>query len=94
MLEGMSHAVEVRVVGEVQGVAFRVFAAREAVRLELVGWVRNELDGSVLGHFEGLPDAVQSMVDWCREGSPSAEVHRLQVRDVQPIGASKFSVEY
>lgn len=90
----MTRVIEVRVSGEVQGVSFRGYAAREAVRLELVGWVRNEPGGSVLGHFEGPADDVQEMLDWCREGSPSADVHQLEVRDVQLLDASQFTVEY
>lgn len=90
----MSRAVEVSVSGEVQGVSFRGYAAKEAVRLELVGWVRNERDGSVRAHFEGPPDDVEKMLEWCREGSPAAEVRTVDVRDVQPIGAADFSVEY
>jgi acylphosphatase len=90
----MSRAVEVSVSGEVQGVSFRGYAAKEAVRLELVGWVRNESDGTVTAHFEGPSDDVEKMLDWCREGSPSADVRRVEVRDVEPIGASEFSVEY
>jgi acylphosphatase len=90
----MSRAVEVRVSGEVQGVSFRGYAAQEAVRLELVGWVQNEPDGAVLGHFEGPADAVESMLVWCREGSPSADVHRLEVREVRPSRSSQFCVRY
>ena len=90
----MTRAIEVRVSGEVQGVSFRGYAAREAVRLELVGWVRNEPDGAVLGHFEGPGDHVQEMLEWCRDGSPSAAVHLLEVRDVEPLGGSGFTVEY
>ncbi|MEP7089910.1 MAG: acylphosphatase [Nocardioidaceae bacterium] len=88
----MMRAVEVKVSGEVQGVSFRGHAAQEAVRLELVGWVRNELDGTVLAHLEGPDDAVATMLDWCREGSPWADVRRVEVHDVQPIGASDFRV--
>jgi acylphosphatase len=94
MLDVMTRAVEVRVSGEVQGVSFRGYAARKAVEFELVGWVRNEPDGSVLGHFEGPAAAVDSMVAWCREGSPSADVDGVDVRDVPATGASEFSVEY
>ncbi len=94
MLGAMTRAVEVRVSGEVQGVSFRGYAAQEAVRLELVGWVRNEPDGSVHAHFQGPPDDVETMLAWCREGSPSADVRQIEVRDVEPIGASEFSVEY
>ena len=90
----MARAVEVKVMGEVQGVSFRGYAAREAVRLELVGWVRNEPDGSVLGHFEGPDDDVAEMLDWCREGAPEADVRRLEIHDVDPIETSEFSVRY
>ena len=80
--------------GDVQGVSFRWYAARMAGELELVGWVRNEPDGTVLGHFEGPGEAVDAMVAWCREGSPSAHVDRVDVRDVPPNGSSEFSVAY
>ena len=92
--EGMARAVEVEVSGEVQGVSFRGYAAREAVRLELVGWVRNEPDGSVLANYEGEDYAVEEMLKWCREGSPSADVHHVEVRDVESTNASSFEVRY
>jgi acylphosphatase len=94
MLGTMARAVEVEVSGEVQGVSFRGYAAREAVRLELVGWVRNEPDGSVTAHYEGDDQAVEEMLTWCREGSPSADVHHLEVRDVEPTHDSSFEVRY
>jgi acylphosphatase len=90
----MTRAVQVEVSGEVQGVSFRAYAAREAVRLELVGWVRNEPDGSVLAHYEGEDDAVEEMLTWCREGSPSATVHHVEVRDVEPTRHGSFEVRY
>ncbi|TIC79248.1 acylphosphatase [Nocardioides sp. GY 10113] len=90
----MTRAVEVRVTGEVQGVSFRAYAAREALRLGLVGWVRNEYDGSVLAHLEGPADAVERMLVWCRHGSPAARVHGIDVRDVAATGASDFRVAY
>jgi len=94
MLGIMARAIEVRVSGDVQGVSFRAYAAQEAVRLDLVGWIRNEPDGSVLGHFEGSPGALEQMLTWCRGGSPSAQVGRLDVRDVPLSGASEFRVDY
>lgn len=90
----MTRAVEVKVSGEVQGVSFRAYAAREAIRLELVGWVHNEPDGSVLARYEGDDGPVEEMLAWCREGSPSAAVHRVEVREVEPIGDSSFEVRY
>ena len=90
----MTRAVEVEVSGEVQGVSFRAYAAQQAVRLELVGWIRNEPDGSVLAHYEGDDEAVEEMVKWCRAGSPSADVHRVEVRDVESTNDSSFEVRY
>lgn len=90
----MTRAVEVRITGEVQGVSFRAYAAREAVRLELAGWVRNEPDDSVAGHFEGPDEAVEQMLAWCRRGSPAADVEAVEVREVEPRGAASFEVDY
>ena len=51
-----------RVKGQVQGVNYRVMARREALRLGLSGWARNEPDGSVLLDVEGEPAAVQTFL--------------------------------
>ena len=45
--------VTFRVHGQVQGVGFRRFAAREAQALGLAGWVANASDGTVCGEAEG-----------------------------------------
>lgn len=90
----MTRAVEVKVSGEVQGVSFRAYAAQEAARLGLVGWIRNEPDGTVLGHLQGAPDAVEQMLDWCRDGSPAARVSGLDVRDVPLTDTSEFRVTH
>jgi acylphosphatase len=90
----VTRAVEVRVTGRVQGVSFRWYAASEARRLGLAGWVRNEPDGSVAAHLEGQADAVEEMVDWCRHGPPAARVHDVDVRDVAATGATSFEIAH
>ncbi len=85
-------AVSVRVSGNVQRVFFRDNCRKEADRLGVVGWVRNESDGSVGGHFEGPTDAVDALVDWCREGSPQSDVAGVEVRDANPEGLTSFEV--
>ena len=90
----MTRAVHVRVTGRVQGVSFRAYAAHEAVRLELVGWVRNEPDGAVAAHLEGPDDAVEEMLAWCRQGSPAARVADVRVTEVEPTGVTSFEVAY
>ncbi len=85
-------AVRVSVRGVVQGVAFRHHAREEALRLGVVGWVRNEVDGTVTAHLEGGPDAVEAMVAWCQAGPPSASVEGVDQRKAEPHGASSFEV--
>ena len=74
-------AVDVKVSGVVQGVYYRASARREGALRGLRGWVRNESDGSVGLHLQGAPEAVDSMLDWCRVGPPAARVSRLTVAD-------------
>jgi acylphosphatase len=88
----MRSAVDVTVTGRVQGVAFRAYAEREAARLGVAGWVRNEPDGSVAGHFEGEDHAVDALVGWCREGPRLADVERVDVRPSDDQGLRSFGV--
>jgi acylphosphatase len=89
----MTQAVEVTVTGHVQGVFFRAETQREAGRLGVAGWVRNEPDGSVAAHFEGEPAAVDAMVAWCRQGPSRARVERVDVREAEPTGARDFDAD-
>jgi protein-L-isoaspartate(D-aspartate) O-methyltransferase len=74
-------SVDVRVSGVVQGVYYRASARREGALRGLRGWVSNQSDGSVALHLEGSDEAVDAMLDWCREGPPAARVSRLTVSD-------------
>ena len=86
----MATAVDVRVTGRVQGVFFRASCAEQARRLGVGGWVANEPDGSVRGYFVGEPDAVRSLVDWCRTGPPAARVEAVEVTDAEVREAPGF----
>ncbi|MFL6205890.1 MAG: acylphosphatase [Acidimicrobiales bacterium] len=79
-----------RVRGRVQGVFFRASAEREAARLGVAGFARNERDGSVTVELEGSPAAVAAMETWCRTGPPRAEVTSVEVEDVAVLGTRSF----
>jgi acylphosphatase len=78
--------------GDVQGVAFRDATQRQASTRSVVGWVANRSDGSVEAVFEGDPDSVQSMVDFCKGGPRAADVKDVDVSDEEPEGLSGFEV--
>jgi acylphosphatase len=88
----MTKSLEVGVHGRVQGVSFRYYTEREAARLGVAGWVRNEPDGSVAAHFEGAAADVDALVEWCRAGPPYARVERVETRECTATGAASFEV--
>ncbi len=71
--------LEARIYGHVQGVFFRDTTRREAQRLQLVGWVRNEADGSVKVVVEGAPDALEELRKFLYRGPSGAHVARVEV---------------
>ena len=78
--------------GRVQGVYFRA-TTRDAAEEEGVdGWVRNLQDGRVEAAFEGSEDAVESMVEFCHEGSPMAEVKDVELEYEAPEGEDGFRI--
>ncbi len=85
-------AIQARVSGRVQGVAFRWYAQEQARRLGVVGWVRNEPDGSVLLHAEGEDEAVDALVRWCHDGPGMARVSSVAVREAATSGARSFDI--
>ena len=90
----MSDIVRRRVVvhGRVQGVFFRDTTRREASRRGVAGWVANRPDGAVEAVFEGSPDAVATMVEFCESGPRGAYVDRVEAATEEPEGLSGFSV--
>ncbi len=71
---------------------FRDGCAGEARAAGVDGWVRNLPDGRVEAAFEGEPDAVARVVQWCHEGPVRARVSRVEVRDELPIDERGFTV--
>lgn len=84
----------VLVSGRVQGVYYRDSCRREAQRLGVRGWVRNDEAGDVEIAIEGPREAVGELVAWCRHGPPRAIVTGVRVIDERPIGESGFHIAW
>ena len=67
--------------GYVQGVGYREFTRRAALRLSVSGWVRNRSDGAVEALVRGSPVAVEALVAEMRSGPGSAIVNSVGVRE-------------
>jgi DNA ligase D-like protein (predicted 3'-phosphoesterase) len=85
-------AVRATVRGEAQGVGYRDATVREARRLEVMGWVRNAEDGSVLVHAEGAEQSVDELVSFLREGPPGARVAEVMFEPVKVEGHEQFAI--
>jgi acylphosphatase len=87
--------VRVIVTGTVQGVFFRAKTRNEAIRNSVQGWVRNLHDGRVEAVFEGKPEDVDRLVEWCRIGPSHAVVDHVEVTEEAYTGAFQdFSIRY
>ena len=78
--------------GFVQGVGFRFAVERRAGSRGVAGWVRNRPDGTVEAVFEGEPEDVEALVEFCREGPLGAAVERVEVTSQSPEGLAGFRV--
>ena len=64
----------ISVSGRVQGVGYRAFTVRVAMRRGLVGGVRNLDDGRVELEVEGPKDQILSLIDELKIGPPASRV--------------------
>lgn len=84
--------VRVIVHGRVQGVFFRDSCREQARALNVAGFVRNRMDGTVEAVFEGPEAAVERMVQWCHQGPARAHVEQVEVTTEAPEGVSGFRI--
>ena len=90
------------IAGRVQGVSYRYYTKQEAEALGLVGWARNIRNGKlkiengqltkVEAVFEGEKARVEEMIEWCKEGSSSAQVSKVEVKWGNPEDLEGFEI--
>jgi len=76
----------IKVEGRVQGVGYRYYAMSQARALDLKGYVRNCIDGSVESEVEGDRESVSRYIDALRAGPSFARVHDVQVNWLEVNG--------
>ncbi|MFC7059095.1 acylphosphatase [Halovenus salina] len=84
----------VYVSGKVQGVYFRATTRDTAREHGVDGWVRNLDDGRVEAVFEGTEKDVETMVEFCHEGSSAASVDDVEVSYEPPQEEDGFEVRW
>ncbi|MBA2364418.1 MAG: acylphosphatase [Chloroflexia bacterium] len=84
--QAASIRVRATITGEVQGVNFRAECREQALQHGLIGWVRNDSDGSVESVFEGSRESVRLILEWCEHGPTGARVRKVATRCEDPTG--------
>lgn len=65
--------------GLVQGVGFRYFVYRKAMSLGLTGYVKNQMDGTVLTVVEGGRSKIEILFNELRVGPMYADVRDIKI---------------
>lgn len=73
----MNTSLHIIVKGRVQGVYFRAYTQKQAVKLNLSGFVRNLGNGDVEIVAHGENQDLQQLVTWCHKGPILAKVKEV-----------------
>ena len=89
----MIKQIEITVSGKVQGVFFRESTKAEAIKLGIVGTVKNLPSGNqVFIVAQGKEEILAQLIGWCHQGPPAAKVDSVEVVDVPKTELTGFLV--
>lgn len=80
----MLKRVHLIVSGAVQGVGFRMFIDLKAKELNLCGWVRNRMDGTVEIEAQGPEKAIDELLRQAKKGPSRSHVTSIRKEDKEP----------
>jgi len=71
------------ITGKVQGVGFRYWLYKAAVRNNINGWVKNKISGEVEALLIGNDLEIDNLIKLCKKGPPSSKVAKIEVQNYQ-----------
>jgi acylphosphatase len=89
----MLMSVHLIVHGKVQGVCYRAGTREKALELGLCGWAKNCPDGTVEIYAEGEKEILEQFINWCRKGSPAAQVSFLGIEWGESQSLTSFKIQ-
>lgn len=72
-------SAKITIEGKVQGVWFRDYVKKSANKMNLTGWVKNNIDGSVSAEVEGDKQVITVLIEKIKIGSPLSKVKEVTV---------------
>ena len=71
------------ITGKVQGVGFRYWLYKAALRNNINGWVKNKISGEVEALLIGDDVEIDNLIRLCKKGPPSSKVAKIEVQNYQ-----------
>ena len=72
--------VKIQVYGRVQGVFFRDTTRKVAKKLNLTGYAKNMVDGSVLIEAEGPLEELNELIEFAKIGPRWAKIDKIDIK--------------
>ena len=91
---GALRAARYLISGRVQGVGFRHFAQRSALKVGVTGWARNLDDGRVEVQAAGTPAQLDDLEHRLRKGPQGADVRSVEASEIPMLELSGFQIRY
>lgn len=89
MLYWIMNTLHIIVSGRVQGVSFRAYTQKQAIKNDISGFVRNKMDGNVEIVACGEQEKLDYFVNWCHKGPIFANVRHIVVSEY--LAPEKFT---
>lgn len=81
--------------GRVQGVGFRYFLQLTAYRLNLTGWCKNLMNGTVEIEIQGLEKNILSFISAVKKGNNFSRVYDIDLTSLPVTDTEKkFTIKY
>ncbi|HCM77191.1 MAG TPA: acylphosphatase [Cytophagales bacterium] len=88
----MKKAYQLNIKGRVQGVFYRASMRNMASELGIMGYVCNQMDGSVYAEIEGSEDKLNQLIAWCKVGPSGAKVEEVNILPQSEKGYKSFEI--
>ena len=85
--------ININVSGRVQGVGYRYACSQAAKRINILGWVQNQPNGSVEIMAQGTETDITDFINWAKQGPNYANVTEIKTETVEPLSEfNDFSI--
>ena len=76
--------------GKVQGVGFRYWLYKAAIRRKINGWVKNKISGDVEALLIGNDVDINNLIALCKKGPSSSKVTKVKIQNYQNEYLKKY----